>query len=181
MTNYKITFTGGNTNLYTRHEVSPAVFSRDAVEARGATYVNGKITIPATEAQEAVPFKAAEYRYTPYFAEVEYENNDGLESGAEVFKAWLEGEDNTDTLSDMFNIRVEKESQSYSVSYTKRFEAEITADMAIDFDLEDAYAVEVWLDDNGDSGIDYPDDMGEISDIRVDVNSSDHVDVEWHG
>ena len=98
-----------------------------------------------------------------------------------MFKAWLEGEDNTYTLSDMFNIRVEKESQSYSVSYTKRFEAEITADMAIDFDLEDEYAVEVWLDSNGDSGIDYPDDTGEISDISVDVNSSDHVDVEWHG
>ena len=179
MTNYKFTFTGDN--LYTRQEVEPAVFPRDAVEATGATYVNGEITIPATEAQEAVPFKQATYRYTPWYVTLEYENSDGLESGAEVFKAWLEGEDNTDTLSDMFNIRVEKESQSYHVSYTKRFEADITADMAIDFELGDEYEVEVWLDSNGDGGIDYPDDTGEISDISVDVNSSDHVDVEWHG
>jgi|TARA_R110002167_G_scaffold57237_4_gene162171 hypothetical protein len=178
MTNYKITFTGDN--LYTRHETSPAVFSRAAVEFKPATYEGGKLFSLAVEAQEAVEFKAAEYRYTPYHVEFEYENTDGLESGAEVFKAWLEGEDNTDSLSDMLNIRVEKESSSYHVSYTKRFEADITAEQADEFELGDAYEVEVWLDGNGDSGIDYPDDTGELADINVDVNSSDHVDVDWN-
>ena len=113
--------------------------------------------------------------------EFEYENTDDLESGAEVFKAWLEGEDNTDSLSNMFNIRVEKESTSYHVTYTKRFEAEITAELASENELNDAYEVEVWLDNTGDGELEYPDDTGEIADINVDVNSSDHVDVEWHG
>jgi hypothetical protein len=80
----------------------------------------------------------------------------------------------------MLNIRVEKESQSYHVSYTKRFEADITAEQADEFELGDAYEVVVWLDGNGDSGIDYPDDTGELADINVDVNSSDHVDVDWN-
>jgi hypothetical protein len=178
MTSYKITFTGDN--LYTRHEDEPAVFSRDAVEGKGGTYVNGKLTIPAVEPKPAVPFKAATYRYMPYYVEFEYENNDGLESGAEVFKAWLEGEDNTDSLSDMFNIRVEKESKSYDVTYTKRFESVVTAEQVAAYELDDEYAVEAWLDREGDGELEYPDDTGEMSDIEVTENTSDHVDVEWN-
>jgi hypothetical protein len=178
MTNYKFTFTGDN--LYTRQEDEPAVFSRDAVEARGATYVNGKITIPATEAQEAVPFKQATYRYTPWYVTLEYENNDGLESGAEVFKAWLTGDDASDSLSDMMNVRVEKESKSYDVTYTKRFESVVTAEQVAAYELDDEYEVEAWLDREGDHELEYPDDTGEMSDIEVTENTGDHVDVEWN-
>ena len=178
MTNYKFTFTGDN--LYTRHEMTPTVFSRDAVEARGATYVNGKITIPAIEAQEAVAFKAAEYAYTPYYVTLEYENNDGLESGAEVFKAWLTGDDASDSLSDMMNVRVEKESKSYDVTYTKRFESVVTAEQVAANDLGDEYEVEAWLDREGDHELEYPDDTGEMSDIEVTEITGDHVDVEWN-
>ena len=178
MTSYKITFTGDN--LYTRHEDEPAVFPRDAVEGRGGTYVNGKLTIPATEPKPAVLYKAATYRYTPSLVEFEYENNDGLESGAEVVKAWL-GADGIDSLSDMLgNIRVEKESKSYSVSYTKRFGAEVTAEQAEQYELEDTYAVEQWLDNEGDGELEYPEDTGEMSDIEVVGTTHDHVDVEWN-
>ena len=178
MTNYKFTFTGDN--LYTRHEMTPTVFSRDAVEARGATYVNGKITIPAIEAQEAVAFKAAEYAYTPYYVTLEYENNDGLESGAEVFKAWLTGDDASELLPDMMNVRVEKESKSYDVTYTKRFESVVTAEQVAANDLGDEYEVEAWLDREGDHELEYPDDTGEMSDIEVTEITGDHVDVEWN-
>jgi hypothetical protein len=180
MTNYKITFTGNN--LFTRYETSPVVFSRNAVEFKPATYDQNHTEItPAVEAQEAVEFKPAEYRYAPFRATFDFDNSDELESGAELFKAWLEGEDNTDSLSDMLNISVEKEAKSYSVSYTKRFTSEVTAEMAQDNDLEDEYAVEVWLDNNGDGELEYPEDTGEMSDIEVEEEGSGYTEVEWNG
>jgi hypothetical protein len=179
MTNYKITFTGNN--LYTRHEITPTVFSRNAVEAKTATYIDGKLLTPAVEAKEAVAFKAAEYAYTPFRATFDLENSDELESGAELFKAWLEGEDNTDQLSDMLNISVEKESKSYTVSYTKRFTSEVTAEMAHDNDLEDESAVEDWLSYNGDGDLYDPEDTGEMSDIEVEEEGNGYTEVEWNG
>ena len=179
MTNYKITFSGDN--LFTRYETSPVVFSRKAVEAKTATYIDGKLLTPAVEAQEAVEFKAAEYNYMPFRAVFDFENSDDLESGAELFKAWLEETDSTAQLSDMLNISVEKEAKSYSVSYSKRFNAEVTAEMAQYNDLEDEYAVERWLESNGDSELDYPDDTGEVNDIEVEEEGSGYTEVEWHG
>ena len=178
MTNYKITFTGNN--LYTRHEMTPTVFSRNAVEFKPATYEDGKLLTPAVDAKEAVAFKAAEYAYTPFRATFDLENSDELESGAELFKAWLEGEDNTDQLSDLLNISVEKESKSYSVSYTKKFTAEVTAEIAADNDLEDESAVEDWLSYNGDGELYDPEDTGEMSDIEVEEEGSGFIEVEWN-
>jgi len=179
MPNYKITFSGNN--LFTRYETSPVVFSRKAVEFKPATYENGKLVTPAVEAQEAVEFKAAEYNYMPFRATFDFDNNEDLESGAELFKAWLEETDSTDQLSDMLNVSVEKESKSYSVSYTKRFTAEVTAEIAQDNDLEDEDAVERWLEYNGDGELDYPDDTGEMSDIEVEEEGSGYTEVEWNG
>jgi hypothetical protein len=179
MTNYKITFSGHN--LFTRYETSPVVFSRNAVEAKAATYIDGKLLTPAVEAQEAVEFKAAEYNYMPFRATFDFDNSDELESGAELFKAWLEGEDSTDSLSDLLNISVEKEAKSYSVSYTKRFTSEVTAEMAQDNDLEDETAVQNWLDYNGDGELDYPEDTGEMDDIEVEEEGSGYIEVEWNG
>tara|TARA_R110000868_G_scaffold148032_1_gene369704 strand:+ start:937 stop:1476 length:540 start_codon:yes stop_codon:yes gene_type:complete len=179
MTNYKITFTGNN--LYTRHEMTPVVFSRNAVEFKPATYENGKLTSPAVEAKEAVAFKAAEYAYTPFRATFDLENSDELESGAELFKAWLEESENTDQLSDLLNISVEKESKSYTVSYTKRFTSEVAAEMAHDNDLEDESAVEDWLSYNGDGDLYDPEDTGEMSDIEVEEEGSGYTEVEWNG
>ena len=179
MTNYKITFTGNN--LFTRIEKTPVVFSRNAVEAKAATYIDGKLLTPAVEAQEAVKFKAAEYNYMPFRATFDLENSDGLESGAELFKAWLEESENTDQLSDLLNISVEKESKSYTVSYTKRFTSEVTAEMAYDHDLEDENAVESWLSYNGDGDLYDPEDTGEMSDIEVEEDGSGYTDVEWNG
>ena len=179
MTNYKITFTGNN--LYTRYEKTPAVFSKNAVEFKPATYENGKLVTPAVEAKEAVAFKAAEYSYMPLRATFDLENNDDLESGAELFKAWLEEAENTDQLSDLLNISVEKESKSYSVSYTKKFTAEVTAEMAADNDLEDEEAVSNWLEYNGDGELYDPEDTGEMSDIEVEEEGSGYIEVEWNG
>lgn len=179
MTNYKITFTGNN--LFTRYEITPAVFSKHAVTFKPATYENGKLTSPAVEAKEAVAFKAAEYSYMPFRATFDLENSDELESGAELFKAWLEGEDNTDQLSDLLNISVEKESKSYTVSYTKRFTADVPAEQAHDNDLEDESAVEDWLSYNGDGELYDPEDTGEMSDIEVEEEGSGYTEVEWNG
>ena len=185
MTNYKITFTGNN--LYTRYEKTPTVFSKNAVEFKPATYESGKLVTPAVEAKEAVAFKAAEYSYMPLRATFDLENNDDLESGAELFKAWLEEAENTDQLSDLLNISVEKESKSYSVSYTKKFTAEVTAEMAADNDLEDEEAVSNWLEYNGDGDLysyicaSDPEDTGEMSDIEVEEEGSGYIEVEWNG
>ena len=178
MTNYKITFTGNN--LYTRHEMTPTVFSRNAVEAKTATYIDGKLLTPAVEAKEAVAFKAAEYAYTPFRATFDLENSDELESGAELFKAWLEETENIDQLSDLLNISVEKESKSYTVSYTKRFTADVPAEQAHDNDLEDEGAVESWLSYNGDGDLYDPEDTGEMSDIEVEEEGSGFIEVEWN-
>ena len=177
MSNYKITFIGNN--LYTRHEDEPAVFPRDAVEAKPATYENGKLVTPAVEPREAVAFKAAEYKYMPFRAVFDFENSDDLESGAELFKAWLEGEDSTDSLSDMLNISVEKEAKAYSVSYswTKRL---VTAEMAADYELDDKEEVESWLSENGDDDLYNPQDEGEISDIEVEEIANEYIYVEWN-
>jgi len=182
MTNYKITFTGNN--LYTRYEKTPAVFSKNAVEFKPAVIeppIYGKIITPAVEAQEAVAFKAAEYSYMPFRATFDLENSDELESGAELFKAWLEESENTDQLSDLLNISVEKESKSYTVSYTKRFTADVPAEQAHDNDLEDEAAVESWLSYNGDGELYDPEDTGEMSDIEVEEEGSGYTEVEWNG
>ena len=178
MTNYKITFTGNN--LYTRYVKTPVVFSKDAVTFKPATYENGKLVTPAVEAKEAVPYEAAEFSYMPFRAEFDLENSDELESGAELFKAWLEETESTDQLSDLLNISVEKESKSYSVSYTKKFTAEVTAEIAEDNDLEDEGAVESWLSYNGDGELYDPEDTGEMSDIEVEEEGSGFIEVEWN-
>ena len=181
MTNYKITFTGGMNGLYTRRLKTQAVAAQEAVGFKPATYVDGKLLTEAVEAKDAVPYKPAEWEYVPFMATFEFENTDGLESGAEMFRAWLEGEDGSDTLSDMLNIMVEKESKSYNVSYSKRFDAEVTAEVAAANALDSEYEVEQWLEREGDSELDYPDDTGELTDIEVEENSDEFVEVEWNG
>jgi len=76
---------------------------------------------------------------------------------------------------------VEKESKSYNVSYSKRFDAEVTAEVAAANNLNSEYDVEEWLDREGDSELDYPDDTGELTDIEVEESSGEFVEVEWNG
>ena len=184
MTNFRITFTGGANGLYTRRIKTQAVIGQDAVEFKPAKYDQNHTEItPAVEAKEAVPFKAAEWDYVPFTATFEFssDNASDYEAGSSVFGYWLENEDGKDTLSDMLNIYVEKEAKSYSVSYTKKFEAEVTADLAAANVLESEYEVEQWLEANGDGELDYPDDTGEMSNIEVEENSGEYVEVEWNG
>ena len=184
MTNYKITFTGGANGLYTRRITTQAVAAQDAVEAIPANGVPSMKTYePAVEAKEAVPYKSAEWEYVPFVATFEFssDNASDYEAGSSLFSYWFENEDGSDTLSDLLNIMVEKEAKSFSVSYSKRFDAEVTAELAAANDLSDEYEVESWLDNNGDGELDYPDDTGELSDIAVEENSGEFVEVEWNG
>ena len=184
MTNFRITFTGGANELYTRRIKTQAVIVQDAVEFKPAKYDQNHTEItPAVEAKEAVPFKAAEWEYVPFRATFEFssDNASDYEAGSSVFGYWLENEDGKDTLSDMLNIYVEKEAKSYSVSYSKRFDAEVSAELAAANVLDSESEVEDWLDSYGDSELDYPDDTGELSDIEVTENSDEFVEVEWNG
>ena len=67
------------------------------------------------------------------------------------------------------------------MSYSKRFDAEVTAELAAANVLDSESEVEDWLDSYGDSELDYPDDTGELSDIEVTENSDEFVEVEWNG
>jgi len=182
MTNYKITLTGGMNGLYTRRLKTQAVAAQEAVESKPATYVGDKL-IEAVEAKDAVPFKPAEWDYVPFTATFEFSSEDAsdYEAGSSVFEYWLENEDGKNTLSDVLNIMVEKESKSYNVSYSKRFDSEVTAELAAANDLNSEYDVEEWLDREGDSELDYPDDTGELTDIEVEESSGEFVEVEWNG
>ena len=184
MTNFRITFTGGANELYTRRIKTQAVIGQDAVEFKPAKYDQNHTEItPAVEAKEAVPFKAAEWEYVPFRATFEFssDNASDYEAGSSVFEYWLENEDGKDTLSDVLNIMVEKESKSFDVSYSKRFDSEVTAELAAANDLNSEYDVEEWLERNGDVELDYPDDTGELTDIEVNENSGEFVEVEWNG
>jgi hypothetical protein len=183
MTNFRITFTGGSNELYTRRIKRQAVIGQDAVEFKPAVYVDGKLLTEAVEAKEAVPFKAAEWDYVPFRATFEFssENASDYEAGSSVFGYWLENEDGKDTLSDMLNIFVEKEAKAYSVSYSKRFDAVVTAELATANGLDSESEVEDWLEREGDSELDYPDDTGELTDIEVTETSDEFVEVEWNG
>jgi hypothetical protein len=184
MTNFRITFTGRTNELYTRRIKTQAVIGQDAVEFKPAKYDQNHTEItPAVEAKEAVPFKAAEWDYVPFSATFEFssDNASDYEAGSSVFAYWFDNEDGSDTLSDMLNIMVEKETKSYEVSYDKAFTAEVTAELAAANDLNNSYEVEQWLDENGDSELDYPEDTGELNNINVDENSDEYVEVEWNG
>jgi len=185
MTNYKITFTGGANGLYTRRITTQAVAAQDAVEAIPAKGDRSDMETyePAVEAKEAVPYKLAEWEYVPFVATFEFssDNASDYEAGSSVFEYWLENEDGKDTLSDVLNIMVEKESKSFSVSYSKRCDSEVTAELAAANNLNSEYDVEEWLERMGDSELDYPDDTGELSDIEVEENSGEFVEVEWNG
>jgi hypothetical protein len=183
MTDYKITFTGGANGLYTRRLKTQAVPAQEAVEAVPATYADGKLLTEAVEAKLAVLYKPAEWDYVPFTATFEFssDNASDYEAGSSVFEYWLENEDGKDTLSDVLNIMVEKESKSFDVSYSKRFDSEVTAELAAANDLNSEYDVEEWLERMGDSELDYPDDTGELTDIEVNENSGEFVEVEWNG
>ena len=67
------------------------------------------------------------------------------------------------------------------MSYSKRFDSEVTAEVAAANALDSEREVEDWLEREGDSELGYPDDTGELSDIEVEENSGEYVEVEWNG
>ena len=180
MTSFRITLTSAKEQLYTRRLWIPAVAAKAAVEA-----VPAKDDQPAVEAQEAVQFKPAEHKYFPFVSTFEFESINGFPEvhteGKAVFEHWITHENGLSELGEAFNILVEKGTKTFSVSYDKSFTADIDAVLAIDNNLETPYDVEVWLENNGDSELDYPDDTGEISNIDVTEDSDEFIEVEWNG
>jgi len=184
MTSFKITLTGVDNRLYTRRLSAPAVAPKGAVASKPPTWVGDKL-IEAVEAQEAVRFKPAEYKYTPFIGNFEFESVNGFAEdyaqGKALFQHWLTHEDGLAELGKTFNIVVEKEAKSFSVSYDKRFDADIDAVLAADNNLETVFDVELWIENNGDSELDYPDDTGEINNVDVTEDSGEFIEIEWNG
>ena len=186
MTSFKITLTGADNELYTRRLWKPAVRPKAAVEFKPAKYNQNHTEItPAVEAEEAVRFAPAEYKYTPFVGNFEFESVNGFAEdyteGKALFQHWLTHEDGLSELGKTFNMIVEKEAKSFSVSYDKRFDSDIDAALAADNNLETVLDVEIWLDNNGDGELDYPDDTGEITNVDVTEDSGEFIEVEWNG
>ena len=180
MTNFRITLTGADNGLYTRRLWAPTVLAEPAVEAAPA-----KGDQSAVEAKEAVRFKPPEYKYFPFVGNFEFESANGFAEehteGKALFRHWLTHENGISELGEAFNIVVEKEAKSFSVSYDKRFNADIDAILAADNNLETIFDVEVWIENNGDEELDYPDDTGEINNVDVTEDSDEFVEIEWNG
>ena len=188
MIKFRITFTGAKDQLYTRRLWKPAVPAQEAVEFKPAVYADGKWH-PEIEAKEAVRFTPAEYKYFPFIGTFEFETDESgynnLDSfnieGKKLFEHWLTHENGISELGEAFNILVEKEAKSFSVSYDKRFDADIDAELAAENNLETVFDVELWLENNGDGELDYQDDTGEVNNIDVTEDSDEFIEVEWNG
>jgi len=187
MTSFKITITGADNGLYTKRLWAPAIHPTPAVKAVPAKGDQSDMATyePAVEAKEAVRFKPAEYKYTPFVGNFEFESVNGFAEdyaqGKALFQHWLTHEDGLAELGKTFNIVVEKEAKSFSVSYDKRFDADIDAVLAADNNLETVFDVELWIENNGDSELDYPDDTGEINNVDVTEDSGEFIEIEWNG
>tara|TARA_R100000808_G_scaffold14688_1_gene34541 strand:- start:6505 stop:7014 length:510 start_codon:yes stop_codon:yes gene_type:complete len=169
MTTYKITFkSAGDTylgakgaGLYQRIETKP---EQKRTNTDGSTETT-----------------RAEYTYVPAKLEFTFDSSDAYDSGSEVFAKWLEiyTSEAASALTDSFNVEVEQETKTYDVSYSKRYDALITAEVCDSYDLHNEHDVETWLEDNGDYEL-HPDETGEYENITVDVSGAgEYVPVEW--
>lgn len=169
MTTYKITFKSANntylgakgTGLYQRIETKPEQHR--------------------TNADGVIETTRAEYTYVPAKLEFTFDSSYADDSGSEVFARWLEvhTSEAATALTDSFNVEVEKEIKTYDVSYSKRYDAVVTAEICDAHDLHDEHDVESWLESNGDYELN-PDETGEHENITVNVSGiGEYVQVEW--
>ena len=106
-------------------------------------------------------------------------DSDDFDSGIGVFEHWLTNEEGTTELGDLFNILVERQASGYTVRYNKRVSAYIDATIAAENNLMDTSDVESYVENNyGDLD---EDDEGDISDIQVDEDGTEWVEIEWTG
>ena len=171
MTNYKIIISGDQT-LYTRKLVTESVPSQEAVVAQEYSILTG----PAIEAKEAVPFKAAVWEYVPFSATFEYQNTDGYESGSSLFHAWIE-EGSASSMTDIFNIQVEKEVETYTVSFNLMQTATLDAETVQEHLITDENEARDYVENNY-YNLNYEEE-GDVSDVEVEVDDTTFTDMEW--
>ena len=169
-------------NLFIRTLKKAAVPAKAAVEAIvGSGYVReGENFATERKAEPAVEYQPAEWDYKPWVNEIETEIDSlNFDSGIGVFEYWLTNEEGTTELGDLFNILVQRQASGYTVHYHKRVSAYIDAAMAAENDLTDTSDVESYVENNYDD-LD-EDDEGDISDIQVDEDGTEWVEIEWTG
>lgn len=172
MTDYRITISGGARTLYTR-QVKPAVPAQDAKPA------SGQYGTPTYKpAEPAVEYKPAEYEYRPLEIQIDFESDEGYESGSSLFEHWLSQEEGLTQLADVLNIAVEKQVKSYDVTFSAGMEAHISAEIIAAEDLEDEFAIERWVEGQSPYDLD-ADSTGEISEVEVTEVENDWTEVDW--
>ena len=133
------------------------------------------------KAEPAVEYQPAEWDYKPWVNEIESVDidSDDFDSGIGVFEHWLTNEEGTTELGEFFNILVERQANGYTVHYNKRVSVYIDPAMASENNLTSASDVESYVEENY-YDLD-EDDQNDISNIDVDEDGTEWVEIEWTG
>ena len=176
-----VRITMSHPSLFIRTLKKAAVPAKAAVEAIvGSGFVDEDGNEWERKAEPAVEYQPAEWDYKPWVNETEVDiDGADFESGIGVFEHWLTNEEGTTELGDLFNILVQRQASGYTVRYEKRVSAYIDAATAAENNLMDTSDVESYVENN------YYDldenDEGEISEIDVDEDGTEWVEIEWAG
>ena len=178
-----VRITMSHPSLFIRTLKKAAVPAKAAVEAIvGSGYVReGENFATERKAEPAVEYQPAEWDYKPWVNEIESVDidSDNFDSGIGVFEHWLTNEEGTTELGDFFNILVERQASGYTVHYDKRVSTYIDAATASENNLTDTSDVERYVEENyGDLD---EDDEGDVSDIDVNEDGTEWVEIEWTG
>ena len=176
-----VRITMSHPNLFIRTLKKAAVPAKAAVEAIPVTgFVDEDGNEVERKAEPAVEYQPAEWDYKLWVNETEVDiDGADFESGIGVFEHWLTNEEGSTELGDFFNIIVERQASGYTVRYDKRESVYIDPAMASENNLTDTSDVESYVENN------YYDldenDEGEISEIDVDEDGTEWVEIEWTG
>jgi hypothetical protein len=178
-----VRITMSHPSLFIRTLKKAAVSPEAAVEAVEGIGERGGIGeyVEAVEAKEAVRYQPAEWDYKPWVNEIESVDidSDDFDSGIGVFEHWLTNEEGSTELGDFFNILVERQASGYTVHYDKRVSVYIDPAMASENNLTDTSDVESYVEENY-YDLD-EDDQNDISDIDVNEDGTEWVEIEWTG
>ena len=177
-----VRITMSHPSLFIRTLKKAAVPAKAAVEAFGGHSASLKANFGIEpKAEPAVEYQPAEWDYKPWVNEIESVDidSDNFDSGIGVFEHWLTNEEGTTELGDFFNILVERQASGYTVRYNKSVSACIDAETAAENNLTDTSDVERYVEENyGDLD---EDDEGDVSDIDVNEDGTEWVEIEWTG
>jgi len=183
MSTVRIVIRGKNNSLFTRKLKTETQYQVRAVEAKAAVeHQPATLTSPGRMAQEAVeaveykPYKAAEWTYTPFQAEYDFEACT-KETGSNIFQQWLGDTDQSKHISDDFDVAIEKEVFSYTVTANMSQTGTITSEMADEHDINDEDDAYTFARDNSFS-MEWEDE-GDVTDIEVEQDYTEYVRIEW--